>query len=184
MAVVPRRELLLTEGAKLFAARGFHGVSIEELGAAAGVSGPAVYRHFSSKDSVLAEMLVGISRHLLDGGRAVTRDATGAAALRALVAFHLDFTLGPSQDLIRVQDRDLANLSAGEARRVRSLQRSYVGVWVEALQAHRPALSAAEARLRVQAVIGMLNSTPHSAGRDPALARRVLGELAGAALDV
>ncbi len=178
----PRRAQLLAAAARLFAERGFHGVSIEDLGAAAGVSGPAVYRHFASKDAVLAEMLVGISQHLLAGGRAVRAAGDPAGELDALLAFHLDFALGASRDLIRVQDRDLANLSPEERRRVRRLQRAYVEVWVAAFLAHRPGTTAAEARLRVQAVIGMLNSTPHSAGRDLALARRVLTELARAAL--
>ncbi|MGZ4558245.1 MAG: TetR/AcrR family transcriptional regulator, partial [Mycobacteriaceae bacterium] len=65
----PRREQLLDVAAGLMAERGFHGVSINDLGAAAGVSGPAVYRHFSSKQAILGEMLIGISQRLLDTGR-------------------------------------------------------------------------------------------------------------------
>ena len=57
-----RREQILGTAAELFAARGFHGVSVADLGAACGISGPALYKHFVSKDAVLAEMLVSISR--------------------------------------------------------------------------------------------------------------------------
>jgi hypothetical protein len=39
--------------------------------AAAGVSGPAIYRHFPNKESLLVELLVGISTRLLDGARGV-----------------------------------------------------------------------------------------------------------------
>src|SRR5680860_829910 len=56
-----RREQILSTAAELFAARGFHGVSVDELGAACGISGPALYRHFAAKDAMLAEMLVSIS---------------------------------------------------------------------------------------------------------------------------
>jgi AcrR family transcriptional regulator len=49
-----RREQLVTAAARLFAERGFHGVTIEELGAAVGISGPGFYKHFASKDAVLA----------------------------------------------------------------------------------------------------------------------------------
>ena len=65
-----RREQILTTAAELFAARGFHGVSVSELGAACGITGPALYKHFPSKDAVLAEMLVSISEQLLAVGRA------------------------------------------------------------------------------------------------------------------
>ena len=71
-----RREQILAIAAELFAQKGFHGVSIAELGAACGFSGPALYRHFRSKDAVLAEMLVSISDELLrDVGRERVRAA-------------------------------------------------------------------------------------------------------------
>ena len=65
-----RRGQILAVAAQLFAKHGFHGVSIADLGAAVGVSGPALYRHFPGKEALLAEMLVGISEHLLAGGQA------------------------------------------------------------------------------------------------------------------
>ena len=61
IAVTPRRQQILDIAAELFAARGFHGVSVAELGSACGVSGPALYKHFESKDAMLAEMLVSIA---------------------------------------------------------------------------------------------------------------------------
>ena len=69
LGAVNRREQILAIAADLFAQKGFHGVSIAELGAACGFSGPALYRHFRSKDAVLAEMLVSISDELLSVGR-------------------------------------------------------------------------------------------------------------------
>ncbi len=156
------RDRVLREAARLFARHGFHGTTIEELGAACGISGPALYKHFASKDEVLARLLVGISEQLLEGGRAVVAGALGPAeALRGLVAFHADFATS-EPDLIRVQDRDLANLSAPAARRVRTLQRAYVEVWTEALRRVRSELTPELARTEVHALFGLLNSTPHS----------------------
>ncbi len=176
-----RRAQLLRVTAGLFAERGFHGVTIEDIGAAVGISGPAVYRHFPSKDALLAEMLTDVSRRLLADGQAASADEP-RRALEALVRAHIRFAL-EEPDLIRVQDRDLANLPPADARKVRRLQRSYVEVWVEALQALDPALSTAEARARTLAVFGLLNSTPHSAvGQDPAVMRSLLLDLAMACL--
>ncbi|HQU27234.1 MAG TPA: TetR/AcrR family transcriptional regulator [Acidimicrobiales bacterium] len=178
-----RRDQILAAAARLFAERGFHGVTIEGLGEAVGISGPAVYKHFASKDAVLGELLVGVSESLLAGALAVVADAPHpGAALAGLVAFHTDFAL-TGADLIRVQDRDLANLSAPSARRVRSLQRAYLELWVGALRRVRPDLAVTEARVRVHGAFGLLNSTSHS-GPDrtgapvaPLLARMALRAL-------
>jgi AcrR family transcriptional regulator len=177
-----RRAQIRRVAAELFATNGFHGVSIEDIGSACGMSGPALYKHFRSKDAILADLLLGISEHLLAGGKVqVAATPDPEQALAALISFHLDFAL-TDPDLIRVHDRDLANLGA-QARRVRRLQRSYVEIWRVALQDARPHLTDAQARARIHAVFGLLNSTPHSAaGLDPATMREILTHMATAAL--
>jgi AcrR family transcriptional regulator len=187
-AKADRRAALLEAGAALFAERGFNGVSIEDLGSAAGVSGPAVYRHFASKQAVLGALLVGVSEHLLGGGTEVAGAAPDpATALRTLIAFHVDFAL-TEPDTIRVQDRDLDALPESERRAVRRLQRRYVELWMEVLAALHPSVPTGELRMRVQATFGLINSTPHSvrAGGtsiDAGAARPVLERMAWAGLN-
>ena len=162
-AKADRRAALLEAAAVMFAERGFNGVSIEDLGAAAGVSCPAVYRHFASKQAVLGALLVGVSQNLLDGGNAVEQAAASPAdALHGLIAFHVDFALAEA-DTIRVQDRDLDALAPEERREVRALQRRYIELWMRVLGDLHPSLAADELRVRVQATFGLINSTPHSA---------------------
>jgi AcrR family transcriptional regulator len=176
-----RREQILTVAAQLFARRGFHGVSIADLGAAVGISGPALYRHFPGKEALLTELLVGISEHLLAGGRAIAAEAGGPAeVLAALVRFHADFALR-EPELIVVQDRDLASLPAAERHRVRQLQRTYVEIWVQALRRLHPGLPDDAARTAAHGAFGLLNSTPHAGSRDPAVAE-LLGGMALTAL--
>ncbi len=176
-----RRTVLLDSAAALFAQRGFNGVSIEDLGAAAGVSGPAVYRHFAGKQALLGALLVGVSEDLLAGGRAVL--AAGhddAASLRGLVAFHVNFALA-KPEVIRVQDRDFDSLGAGDRRQVRTLQRAYVELWVEVLGRLYPDRDAPLRRLQAHAVFGLINSTPYSVqmhGQRPGAARPVLEAMA------
>src|SRR5882757_5639613 len=83
-----RREQILAAAAELFAHSGFHGVGIDDIGAAVGISGPALYRHFRSKDAMLGEMLTSISEFLLRGGQQ-TMDTVpdAAAALPELIRF-------------------------------------------------------------------------------------------------
>ena len=180
-AKADRREALLAAAASLFAERGFTRVSLEELGAAAGVSGPAVYRHFDGKQDVLAAMLVDASTNLRSGAQTVIEHAaTPRAALESLVKFHVNFALG-NADVIRVQDRDLDSLAASDQHEVRTLQRSYVELWVGVLSQINPDAATAELRTRAHATFGLINSTPHS-GRAGAT-RAVLERMALAALN-
>ena len=187
-AKASRRSAVLAAAASLFAERGYNGVSIEELGAAAGVSGPAVYRHFPSKGAVLSALLIGVSQELLEGGRAVVAEsATPEEAARGLIEFHVDFALAQA-DVIRVQDRDLASLPEADERTVRSLQRQYVEVWVDAASALLPGTDLPMLRRRIHAVFGLINSTSHTVGRrtsvrETARLRAVLEKMAWAALN-
>jgi AcrR family transcriptional regulator len=143
-------------------------VGIDEIGAAVGVSGPALYRHFRSKDAMLGEMLTSISDVLLAGGlerRERTEDP--GKLLGELVAFHVDFALD-NPALITVQERNLGNLTDPDRRRVRALQRRYVEVWVHAIRDTASDLDEPAARAAAHAVFGLINSTPHSRhlGRD------------------
>ncbi|MFC4125866.1 SACE_7040 family transcriptional regulator [Nocardia rhizosphaerae] len=178
-----RREQLLDAGARLIADRGFLGVRLDDLGAAVGISGPAVYRHFANKEALLVELLVGISERLLAGGQAVVAAAeTPERALEGLVDFHLDFAFG-NPELIRIQDRDLDNVPAAERRVLRRTQRRYVEVWVGVLRDLDPELAEDTARIQAHAAFGLINSTPHSApSTSAAKARPVLRAMALAAL--
>ena len=159
---------ILREAARLFAERGFHGVGVDEIGAAVGISGPGLYRHFAGKDAMLAELLVGISERLYErraaqvrgvgGGRARTRGGAGRADRG-----HIDFALD-DRELITLHDRELDRLRDAERKRVRKLQRQYVELWVDAVRALYSDLSELEARVAVHTVFGLLNSTPHLSG--------------------
>ncbi len=157
-----RRTQLIAAAERLVAEHGYLSVRLEDIGAAAGVSGPAIYRHFPNKEALLVELLVGISTRLLAGAREVLADTPdAAAALDGLIDFHLDFVLGES-NLIRIQDRDLGHLPSAAKRQVRKAQRQYVEIWVDVLRQVDDQLDESEARLKAQAVFGLLNSTPHS----------------------
>ncbi|MEU6428888.1 TetR/AcrR family transcriptional regulator [Microbispora sp. NPDC046973] len=160
-----RRAEILEAAADLFAARGFHGVSIEDIGAAVGVSGPALYRHFSGKEALLTEMLLDISERLREQGArlATTADPdTAEAALDALLSGHIEFAL-THPALIRVHERELDNVPEQARRAIRRLQRLYVEEWVTVLSELHPACPPARLRAATHAVFGLLNSTPRSA---------------------
>ncbi|SDR90323.1 DNA-binding transcriptional regulator, AcrR family [Brevibacterium sandarakinum] len=169
-AKAARREQLLEVAKTLYAQHGFHGVRLDDLGKGAGISAPAVYRHFESKEAVLEELLVGISEYLNSGGdEIITRreNDAPASALDELIDFHVAFAMS-EPELIRIQDRDLAALPETSRRTVRHLQRSYVSHWAEVVARANPGWTLDAATVRVHAVFGMINSTPYQARRSSA----------------
>ncbi len=177
-----RRDQILEIAAELFARHGFHGVSIADLGKACGVSGPALYKHFDGKQDLLAQMLVSISDELLSEGQArVAAADSSEQSLAALIAWHVDFAL-KHRALIVVQDRDWAALPDDSREQVRKTQRAYVDLWVDVVRKLVPGLSAPEAKARVHAVFGLINSTPHSAVLPEPAMRTTLATMARAAL--
>jgi AcrR family transcriptional regulator len=160
-----RRDQILEIAVRLFAERGYHGVSMDDIGSAAGVTGPALHHHFAGKESMLIAALTPVSEGLLAGGRervaAHPRDAR--AALESLVDFHVEFALAHPA-VIAVHLHELDRLPEEPRRQIRKLQRLYVEEWVGVLDGVRPELSAAEARVLAHAAFGLMNSTPFLGG--------------------
>ncbi|WP_242902233.1 SACE_7040 family transcriptional regulator [Actinomadura terrae] len=179
----PRRAEILAAAAELFARRGYHGASIGDLGRAVGLTGPALYRHFSGKEAVLAEMLLDISERLLAEGLRRAAIADPGRALDSLLRWHIAFALD-NPALITVHERELDNVPEPERHRVRRLQRAYVEEWVAVLRRLRPGLPDDSTRAAVHACFGLLNSTPRSAtGLDRADMAGLLHAMARNALE-
>lgn len=169
-----RRAAILGAAARLFAAHGYRGVTIDDLGRAVGTTGPALYRHFPGKEALLGAVLVDISERLAERGRALVSGADDPReALTALLRGHIAFALD-EPDLITVHDRELGNLTAEDRRAVRRLQRGYVEEWVGVLARLRPDTPPVALRASVHAAFGLLNSTPHSRGP---LSREAMADL-------
>lgn len=149
----------------LFASRGYHGVSMDDIGSAAGVTGPALYHHFAGKEAMLVAALIPVSESLLEGGRErVARHSEDAeAALADLIEFHVDFAL-ENPAVIALHLHELDRLPDEPRRQIRRLQRLYVEEWVAVLSRVRPELAAAEARVLAHAAFGLMNSTPFLGG--------------------
>lgn len=177
-----RHEQILSTAATLFARDGYHGVSVNDLGAACGITGPAIYKHFRGKQAILSIMLLSISEELLtEGRRRVRSSSTDREALEALVDWHVEFALN-NKAVIVVQDRDWSALPVESREKVRETQRKYVELWVKVLRALHADLAPKPARAMAHAAFGLINSTPHSAvlpeeHMRPVLVRMALGAL-------
>ncbi len=157
-----RRDELLSVAADLFAERGFAKVTVDDIGNAVGVSGPALYHHFDGKESLLGEMLVRISDVLLTKAIAIVDNVSLQKGLDPIIAMHVDFAVD-NRSLITVHFRDLVQARKSDQRRVKDLQSAYVDIWVDIVAAqHTTVLDIKEVRAAVHAVLGLINSTPFS----------------------
>jgi AcrR family transcriptional regulator len=157
-----RRDELLSVAADLFAERGFAKVTVDDIGSAAGVSGPALYHHFDGKESLLGEMLVRISDSLLTNAITIVDNVSLLNALEPIIAMHVDFAVD-NRSLITVHFRDLVQAAKPDQRRVKDLHGAYVDIWVDIVAAQLVGvLDTKEVRAAVHAVLGLINSTPFS----------------------
>jgi len=170
-----RREEILEIAVGLFVSRGYHGVSMDDIGAAAGVTGPALYHHFAGKEAMLVAALMPVSEGLLAGGRTRVRAAEPdpRTALVSLVDFHVEFAL-ENPAVIALHLHELDRLPEEPRRQIRKLQRLYVEEWVGVLTALHPDLDAGEARVLAHAAFGLMNSTPFLGGEVDRQRRAVL----------
>jgi AcrR family transcriptional regulator len=176
-----RREELLTAALSLFRERGYAAVSMEDIGARAGMAGPSIYRYFPGK----AAILVAGSYRLADR---LSRDAEAALtlppreALRALVESYVDTVLRVDNIMANFAS-ELRNLPVQDAKELVRLQRAYVAEWVRQLRAVTE-LPEPEAKVVVHAALTIVNDlarTPRLLSRSRIKAE--LTELAVRVLD-
>ncbi|RSM59672.1 TetR family transcriptional regulator [Actinoplanes sp. ATCC 53533] len=170
-----RRDEILEIAVGLFAARGYHGVSMDDIGSAAGVTGPALYHHFAGKEAMLVAALIPVSEGLLHGGkeRVARHPADALAALTDLIEFHVEFALA-NPAVIALHLHELDRLPDEPRRQIRRLQRLYVEEWVIVLATLRPELEPGEARVLAHSAFGLMNSTPFLGGEVDRRRRAVL----------
>jgi AcrR family transcriptional regulator len=182
-AARPRRELLLQSAADLFSAHGYHGVGIDDIGAAAGISGPGVYRHFASKQALLEALCDRAMSTMLEGAQGIPAShSEPGRALDALVALHVDFAV-ERRTLLGVWMREQRNLSDDVRRSLRTRLRAYEQPWREVVGRLRDDLPADEVAVAVTATLSMLNTAAvFDAGVDADRLHRLLRRMAMSAL--
>ncbi|GAA3572802.1 TetR/AcrR family transcriptional regulator [Amycolatopsis ultiminotia] len=151
-----RRAQVLAAATALFGERGFHAVSMEDIGAAAGIAGPSVYRHFPSK----AALMVAIGHRAADRLTLAAEQALRAPDERtalARLATSYVHTLLHSPELLVSFGADRATMPDRDKADLLRVQRDYVAQWVTLLGAVFPDLPAREAKIRAHAALTIAN---------------------------
>lgn len=158
-APVVRSDEILDAASDLFFSRGYSTVSMDDIGAAVGISGPSVYGHFPSKGSILVGVVARARAALEIGvlGASGVSDGDPIAELRALVRSYAA-NLVSSTDLAVAftVGREVVIESGGEA--LLAAQKAYVARWVALLTAGPDgAPDPAGARIAVGAAMTIAN---------------------------
>ncbi|MEV4891818.1 TetR/AcrR family transcriptional regulator [Nonomuraea sp. NPDC055795] len=165
-----RKRVILLQAARLFVERGYDLTGIDDIGAAAGVSGPAVYRHFAGKQAILIALIELSLERLGEGGRAVltAREQSPEERLVALIEWFAAFAL-ENQELMLILQGELPRLPEEDRRRLIREMRVVREEWVSLLLQVRPDLTALGAQIAVISAMGMVT---------PVIAARLGGDIA------
>src|SRR5690625_5168267 len=119
--------IILEAAAEAFFEKGFHGVSVDELGQRAGLSGPALYRTFSGKAEILAELL----NSALDVLTAAITPTTEHPQenLDAALRHHIHFSI-TNRPLVRLYQQEARSLDEPWRAAFDSRRREYLSKWI------------------------------------------------------
>ncbi len=183
-AVTPpsRREELLSAATRLFRDHGFHPVSMEDIGAAAGIAGPSIYRYFPGKSAILVAAGYRMADRLARTAETAIGEAAGPRdGLARLASSYVDTVLR-SDNLMATFASELGNLPDPDRKELVRVQRTYVAQWIRLVRDLDPELAEAQARITVHAALTIVNDL----ARTPRLAARpgIAVELAELAVTV
>ncbi len=145
----PRSTAVEDAAIELFYRVGYAAVTVDDIGSAAGITGPSVYHYVSSKSELLVEVLSRAVAMVTDAARrALSHEGTADERLRALVRSYCRIAAA-NRELFGVYITEAANVPRGDARRLRESMARDVDRWIQALMRVRPALDVSEAQVRV-----------------------------------
>jgi AcrR family transcriptional regulator len=163
-----RRDELLATAARLFAQRGYHSVSVDDLAAAVGIAGPSIYHHFAAKLDVIVDVISVGANQLLDSTERALADAhDDTQRLDAMLGAYVTFSLTHS-DLMDVLITEVAHLPEPHRTGFRMTQRQYLDKWLDLLVRLHPNAPRTHLRVELQAALTVINDvarTPHLRAR-------------------
>jgi AcrR family transcriptional regulator len=171
-----RREELLTQAMRMFAAHGYPQVGIEDIGNAAGITGPSVYNHWPTKfDLLITALRRGAATLAMDVAAAYRQATDPADALRRLLRSYVALSY-THPEIFGLLITDIDHLPDGERHAIRRAEHEYVSEWAHLLRLDQPHLDPVVARIRVHAALSVVHDTARTAHlhRNPAVPAAVV----------
>ncbi|MDW3220858.1 MAG: TetR/AcrR family transcriptional regulator [Acidimicrobiales bacterium] len=154
-----RRELILAAAIDLFHERGYPATGVDDIGKAVDVSGPAIYRHFSSKEEILLEAIQMAADEVHEANENARVSGSGPmGVLEGYVRAYVRVALERSA-LISVWTSEARHLSSQRRSPMTRRLRAWSTEWSDELRSARPELTDADARVLVSGAIGLITTT-------------------------
>lgn len=184
-APISRREELIVQAVRLFWESGYHGVTMEDIGAAAGIAGPSVYKHYDGKADVLRAAVRRLGERLLatvEGLGPVPADPALAAERVGLLVGRYVEAVVADRGLVATFQTEVHNLPDRDRAEARRMVSTYAKHWAEAVAAALPGRGEPEIRIRIYAAFAVVNDSVRT--RSLAEQADVAGKLVAVALAV
>lgn len=141
---------------KLFRENGYHATGMDDIGAATGITGPAIYRHFRNKEEILETLVIERATAALEEAREIVEasESRPTELLEQLVDHYVAFLLA-NPALAVVAGYEPRTLRPEVRGQITRMERLYQEEWARALSHSRPDLTDAEARVMVRAAHGL-----------------------------
>jgi AcrR family transcriptional regulator len=152
-----KRDEILAAALERLASRGFHGVGMDEIGEAVGISGPTVYHYYSSKAELLVDAFDRIGERVMAGAEEAVRTGTSAYDALARLAHSYTAIATDSVDLIVVTSREGFAVPDADRPRLARRRRRLRDQWSAVAAEVRPDLAEPEVRLLVRMVFPLIN---------------------------
>lgn len=181
--VQDRKDNILTVSARLFRERGFHAVTMDEIGLASGMTGPAMYKYFDDKGAILAALLDRGIRIAFSALEALEIEhVSDLDALEQRVWVFIDFA-DAVRDASVVAVREVNSVPEWYREEFLENQRKIREINVEILMRIRPELSKNDARYICTNVFqGLISSSVYLYPADSIARKKRLAAMALAAL--
>jgi AcrR family transcriptional regulator len=154
---------IIDAAARVFAERGYHGASTQDIADRLGIRQASLYYYFASKEEALEQVcMLGVEGFVERAAEIAATDQRAASKIAALVAAHLA-PLGDRRDYVRVFLRERGHLPDASRKRVgrlsRRLERLIEATFAAGIATgeFRPDL---DARLATLGLLGMCNAVP------------------------
>jgi len=149
-----RSEAILAAGPRVIGINGgYEATTLDDLGAAAGISGSSVYNHFSSKSDLFHTVaLRAVAWSITDLQRALATSRSGEDALARALASHIELTRSSSGIVLLFESLLLSPEQENEANRDIS---RFAGLWFQCIRAARPDIDVERSRVLIAALLGI-----------------------------
>ncbi len=152
----PKYEALLNESMRLFNSNGYRDTSMEDIATAVGMPASGIYRYFSGKSDILAAAFRRAADRLsADVSDTVRATPDRAEALTAVIDAYIRRSFDqPELEYVYYTER--LNMTPGDQKILRNLQRANVESWVDLVASLRPEWTPGQARFAVHASMSLV----------------------------